>query len=464
MNVISERNNRTILNNICVLLFLFVVFLTPLFALPISGQDIFCLLSFGANGLIFIGGIFFAKKRHAFSLALIYWIFMFFFMYYAPLIQYLLSDFPWHGLLTDDDVLVANGVVFLFNVVFLASGAVAGRVKVEGYNQTKFSGFLSSGFAFQKRGKIVMTLIVTFLTAYSLSRTGLIGIVVARTQAVQAFYSGDNSAIELIVEAIVPSLIAYTVTEATQGMASKKEKWIRFAFLLLCLLICFFPTTIPRYKTAAIYGTIFLVAFPQLKKGSKFFWIFILAMFFLFPLLNSVRRAISLESMQAVFQDGLLSPYLEADYDAYRMLASAIKYVGNNGIVWGSHLLGAILFFVPRTIWPSKPIGSGAMLMQSEFGINAFSNVSCPFIAEGYINFGIVGVIVFALLLGVFINKIDTQYWINTADEYGVVFSPYLYLVFMLFFVLRGDLLSSFAYTCGFMLTGYVLKKIAKYL
>lgn len=464
MNISSDRNNRSIINNLCVLFFLFVVFLTPFFALPLGGKDILCLLSFGANGLVFIGGIFFTQRKHAFSLGLIYWIFMFFFMYYAPLIQYLLSVFPWQGLLTDDDVLATNGVVFLFNAVFAASGVVAARVKVEGYKQTDFSGFLSSGFAFQKKGKIIMTLIVCLLTAYSLSRTGFLGIVVARTQAVQAFYSGDNSAVELIVEAIIPSLIAYTVTEATQGMVSKKEKWIRFAVLLLCLLICFFPTTIPRYKTAAIYGAVFLVLFPQIKKGSKFFWIFILAMFFAFPLLNSVRRAISLESMQAVFQDGLLSPYLEADYDAYRMLASSIKYVGSNGIAWGTQLLGAILFFVPRSIWPSKPVGSGAMLIQSEFGVDTFSNVSCPFIAEGYINFGIVGVIVFAMLLGIFIEKIDTQYWLNTADRYGVVFSPYLYLVFMLFFVLRGDLLSSFAYTCGFMLTGFLLKKIAKHL
>ena len=464
MNLIGTQSKKTFTRNSLVLAFQILIFLLPYFVLGVRGKDIPCIVSFAINGILFLIGIFFAQKKHAFSLSLIYWIFMFFFMYFAPLTQYLLSSFPWSGAVTDEECFLANLLILLFNLCFAVGASLAKRLRVKGRTEKTDGGFFGSGFAFQKKGKIFVTVIVGLLTVYSFSRTGFLGIIVARTQAIQVFYSGNNSAVQLLVDAIIPAFIAYAVAEAAQGMMEKKERWIRFFILSLCLLICFFPTTIPRYKTAAIYGTVFLLIFPRMKKGSNFYWAFVLAMFFAFPLLNSFRRVISLEGVESVFQNGFLSSYVKGDYDAYRMLVSAIRYGRTTGFSWGYQLLGTLLFFVPRSLWPTKPSGSGSVLIQAEFGSSVFSNVSCPFIGEGYVNFGIPGVVLFAVLLGVFIRKVDERYWENAGEGRNIMFSPYLYLLFILFFVLRGDLLSGFAYTCGFMVTGYALKKVSKYL
>jgi hypothetical protein len=145
------------------------------------------------------------------------------------------------------------------------------------------------------------------------------------------------------------------------------------------------------------------------------------------------------------------------------MLVSAIRHSKTYGCTWGGQLLGAILFFVPRSVWPTKPIGSGAMLIKKELGRDAFSNISCPFIAEGMVNFGLIGVALFALFLGTLLTKLDKTYWEHFEKESkAVCFAPYLFLVFMLFFVMRGDLLSSFAYVCGFVATGFLLKPFSK--
>ena len=78
-------------------------------------------------------------------------------------------------------------------------------------------------------------------------------------------------------------------------------------------------------------------------------------------------------------------------------------------------------------------------------------------------NFGIVGVLIFALTLSFLVTKLDSAYW-NNAEKNNRrgLFAPYLFLVFMLFFVMRGDLLSGFAYVCGFVATGFMLKPFLK--
>ena len=180
-------------------------------------------------------------------------------------------------------------------------------------------------------------------------------------------------------------------------------------------------------------------------------------------MLSAFRYVVSPDSFNEIMKVGFFESYTEGDYDAYRMLVSAVRYVLKYGSTLGYQLLGVILFFIPSAIWKTKPIGSGGMLIKSEFGNDVFSNVSCPFVAEGLVNFGIFGIVLFALLLGVFISNMDKKYWNRIYSGNGnLVCSPYLFLVFMLFFVMRGDLLSGFAYVCGFVVTGLILKPFAR--
>lgn len=448
------------LNNFLVLVFLTFLLIVPMTQCGSSKSDLLCILTFCINGLVFAFGIYTAMNKYAISIDLIYWIFMFVFMYFAPMLQYANAQFPWNGQLSDSEILSANIIVLLFNVFYALGKAMARHVRIRRIVTTRHSQFLCQTFTYGKRMRLLFTLLMCLLTAYSVSKTGLLGIVTSRDNAIQAFYSGDNTAVALVVEAIIPAFMAYTVAEAAQGMIKKRENGVRFFLLILCLLICFFPTTLPRYKLAVIYGTILVVLCPWVKKSNNFFWIFALAMFVLFPLLGGARRILELESFKAVFEEGFLGVYLKGDYDAYRMLVSTFRFVDDNGITWGRQLLGVILFFVPRSIWQSKPIGSGATVIQNEFGSSVFSNVSCPIIGEGFINFGLLGVALFGIVIGNLVFKADKLYWENESGD-GFSFSPYLFITFIAFFMLRGDLLSGFAYMAGFIITGYILRGLS---
>lgn len=464
MEDVLKKRSSVKVNSALALIFLIVMFVLPLLQGNIFELDILCVITFIINGAFFVIGTYLTINKYILSIEMIYWIFMFVFMYFAPMIQYQNGEFPWNGQIQTNEILFANFIILLFSTFFLIGKQAFKHLRIKHVLKSDGSIFMCQTFEYSSKLKIIATVLMCILTVYSVYRTGLLGIITSRDSAVKAFYSGNNSAIELIVESIIPAFMAYTVAEAAQCFITKKENGIRFVIVSICLLACFFPTTLPRYKMAVIYGTIFLVLFPWVKKGKRFFWLFAIAMFLAFPLLGGARRVLELNSFKAVFDEGLLNVYLKGDYDAYRMLVSSLRFVKQEGIVYGYQLLGTLLFFIPRSIWPSKPIGSGAMSIQNEFGKGVFSNVSCPFVSEGFINFGLLGVVLFGIWLGYFASKLDKKYWKYNATSKGFSFSPYIFIVFMVFFMLRGDLLSSYAYILGFLVTGYLLRFLSKHL
>ena len=450
-----------IIRSMIIVDFFVILSVIPLGVFDPAGKSIICMLSFYVNALIFALGIVRARQRSAISIELIYWIFMYFFMFFAPLIQYLLNKFPWNGDVSETEIVQANTVVFLFVLLYMLGQQMSKRAVLKMQWKKGKADFLTSDLQFSHRVAAVMTLICCMLAFYALLKAGLHGIVASRSQATKVFYSGSNTTIRLIVESVIPAFMAYVTAESAQKVCNKAENPFRFIVLCLCILICFFPTAIPRYKMATIYGTIAVIAFPQIKKKDRFFWLFVVALFIVFPIFNTFRRELSLDKSLSVFGNGVLSTYTNADYDAYRMLVSCLRYVKDEGCTWGSQALGAFLFFVPRSIWPSKPVGSGSVLIRNEFGNDYFSNVSCPLVAEGYINFGLVGVALFGFLLGLFIEKTDNLYRNNNRNLKND-FSPYYFLVFQMFFLLRGDLMSGIAYTLAFVLMGLILKKVSE--
>ena len=83
-------------------------------------------------------------------------------------------------------------------------------------------------------------------------------------------------------------------------------------------------------------------------------------------------------------------------------------------------------------------------------------NLSCPLPFEGYINFGVIGLIVFAVLIGILFSSLDEYHWkVSTSSEVMSAYYPF-FLGFS-FFAMRGDLMSSFSYTVMFIAAGLVL-------
>lgn len=230
----------------------------------------------------------------------------------------------------------------------------------------------------------------------------------------------------------------------------KRSYKILFLFTLIALLTDF-PTSMARFSVAAMYMPLMLYVFKSLHKKYVFQSFFLGSLFIIFPFLDNFRH---FSTDKKISFSPNLEMFKEGHFDTYQ---SILNVTSHEFITNGNQILGVMFFWFPRSLWHSKPIGSGAFLAKNS-GFT-FTNVSCNFFAEGYINFGIYGAILFSLILGLLMAKLDFLYQNKCYKNQTFIVSYYLLLGF-LFFILRGDLLSSFAYLCGFLSAVKFISKI----
>ncbi len=128
---------------------------------------------------------------------------------------------------------------------------------------------------------------------------------------------------------------------------------------------------------------------------------------FIYPLLSVFKTASGTQS--ASFTSGLKA-FASPDFDGFQQIINTMSYVRSHGYGMGSHVLSALVYFVPRSIWQGK--SEPASLEIAANRDYSFTNLSLPVHAEFYLDFGIAGVIVLAIGLGLLWGRLDER-WIN---------------------------------------------------
>jgi hypothetical protein len=216
-------------------------------------------------------------------------------------------------------------------------------------------------------------------------------------------------------------------------------------YLLVAYL--FFPRLFnSNVKTSLMLFTVMVIGFPLVQVLTHINYGFE-------ELFN--RPSLLLEPIN----NGVLSEgFMSLNYDAFINIGVAMEVVQEKGFSYGYQLLSALLFFVPRTIWPGKPESSGLVLgdyLIENYNFN-FANISNPVVSEGYMNFGVAGVIIMAIALAISVVFFLT--WLNSNDylKQAVAF----YFAIHLLFLLRGDFTNGYSYFVGTFLGLYVVPKI----
>jgi len=181
---------------------------------------------------------------------------------------------------------------------------------------------------------------------------------------------------------------------------------------------------------ATFYLPVLLVNFTKYFVRINYILIYFFGFFFFFPLLNYFRSGINTVDLGFNL---FVSPHL----DAFSNLASIFYH---NVVTNGKQLLGSLLFFIPSTLWKDKITPTGELLAQ--YTNQTHTNVAIPLFAEGYVNFGILGVILLVVLVA-FLNTFMDGVICNSRASIKIIF--YLFLGFE-FYLMRGDLYSTFKY------------------
>jgi len=234
--------------------------------------------------------------------------------------------------------------------------------------------------------------------------------------------------------------------------------WQFFAILLLVLA----KNPIVEHRNgfgASIAAAFFIFLAPYFRKVKTIY----LASIFSFPILFAAGAFLAPHRFkQNSFLEEIFSSYNTVHFDAWANLCAGLAFINEKGFYFGSQVISALFFWVPRSFWKSKGSGTGQdlgdYLMQTEQ--LWFNNISSILPLEGYADFGFLGILLFSFILGKVLFKSDSFLFGSSF----ILKSIGLFLSCSIIFIYRGPLLSSFAFTVGgvlgLLLTHYFIKSV----
>lgn len=242
------------------------------------------------------------------------------------------------------------------------------------------------------------------------------------------------------------------------ALSELKGRFFLKAFLFVAVLIVAFPTGAARFIAASIYIPLLMIMFPFFRRAWVISLFLIASLTTIFPFLNQFRYFSGFEEITLVPD---VSFFLVGHFDAFENFASAYEH---GFISYGWQILGVVAFFVPRAFWASKPFGSGYQLSLEQSYL--FNNISMTFLGEGYVNFGVPGVLVFAITLGFIMARLDSKFAAlrPTGTFVGYDRTVYLFMMAAFFFFLRGDMLSGTSYLVSGFFSAWVVKLTIQFL
>lgn len=387
-----------------------------------------------------------------YSINKIFWIFNLIFFGVVPTYQYRVQHMAWEQHFRAGTFLYANGLLLAgFGAYILVRWMVLKRAANRQPPATAADKAFLSNYYFT--GNIVFIICCTALVLiYGVENLWLRRM--ADSAALQM-----NGTLFLLADKTLRGVVMYFSLLTVWLYRHRYIKLPQLLWILAACIVVNFPLAMPRYLVAALYISLLITAGFRILENRYFFSYTLIALILIaFPLWGITRlyqhdAALLLSNVKVVYTDAVSY----GDFDPYTSLCRTIEYVQAHGLTYGYQLLGVLLFFIPRSLWPGKPIGSGALVYDA-IGVG-FRNIASPFAAEGYINFGIAGVLIFMALLAFIAARYDRfyrHYFIHEKQPLRFMVLFYPVAMIMIFFVLRGDLLSSFAYLTGFFVSGWV--------
>lgn len=405
--------------------------------------DVYVVITFFINGLIIL--FFILKDSKPFSLNKIFWYFNFFFMFLAPLFQYLSDYKMWGFYLNDLDYTKTNIVLMFWFIIY----GIFYNYKIKNKYIKEQKEKIELNLSIKKIYiLIIFSFISLFIMIYFVGFNNL-------------FIRDENSVdigLDFISTIINNCFRIIPVYGLIYAIYYYKEKRTGIKFIILFGIMTFilnYPVSTTRYWSGAVYIGIAIVMFKKYIKDRTFDIGMILVFAILFPIFQLFKWYDISDILNGEATKNLINVYNNADFDAYSMLARAFYYVGENSIVYGKQLLTTIFFFIPRMFWVNKSVPTGELIASSQN--QNFTNLACPVQAEAYVNFGYIGIVFYAIILSIILKKIDNIYW-NKDDKIRYIDYVYPFLLGLLIFLLRGAFHPAMVYIFTFYLPLIIIK------
>ena len=410
-------------------------FAINLLSFDYRGSDFSVVLTFYMIGIFSFYKIVTARKN--ITLQRVFYIFMFIFMFFAPLQQYLSGTILWksNGLVlkyTDDDYLKANCALLLFIFLFEVTYKFSKRNKRK--NQKIYSYTVRSNDSSMFFLSIISLLCCLFL------------LITGNIEGREGLDSENANILSQILNIIRFFPVACFFISICQRQKNERMFSINILFYMIEILIIYFPFngSLSRVLLFGVYLSLMSLFFSHAETKSMYFLLFVVGFFFVFSAFNFFKTN-GLENIRD-FSFGLVD-FNHVDYDAYQMFMATMHYVEDMDVCYGKNILTAIFCLIPRSIWQGKLYPTGSIV--AEYYGTWFTNLSCPWIAECFFAFGWIGIIVGGIFTGWLFKWIDSfDYTLDFVKR-----SVFCIISGLLIYLLRGALLPTVSYTVALMIS-----------
>jgi oligosaccharide repeat unit polymerase len=219
-------------------------------------------------------------------------------------------------------------------------------------------------------------------------------------------------------------------------------------FALMCSVMIFVsPIGIPRSLAGALYIPMLMMVFlPKYYSKYSVLCVILFAVLLAAPVAD-VFRSINHSDDVDLGENFNLAYVFSGHFDAFHNLAQVVELDYSSK---GWQVVGVLLFWVPRAIWEGKPLGTSFDF--ADFAGYGARNISFTLPAEFYVDYGVCGIIVGMFLVGMLYRQMDVL--LSSRQEPGSIASyvfaiSHFELSVLGLYLIRGSVLSSFAYTVG---------------
>lgn len=283
------------------------------------------------------------------------------------------------------------------------------------------------------------------LSAYYLNAVGPGAILSSRDAAYEARSAawGDPA-----VRSIVYALATYPLLVGVGALAQLRRRALgsqrrrltwAVALAVAVLAVVVNPVSSARYTlgTVCFAVAVYLGALATPARTRMTMLAALGGFVFLFPLADAFRRPEGVDVARAGFFEEYAG---NPDYDSFWQVANAWSFTVDGLVEPGRQALGVVLFWVPRALWPDKPVDTGILLAQ--YRGYTVENLSAPMWAELLVNGGLLGVGLGFLAAGALLHHLDGRLppAFEGAGFYaivGAIFPVYMTIL------LRGSLLQA---------------------
>ncbi|MET3386277.1 MULTISPECIES: O-antigen polymerase [Rahnella] len=332
-------------------------------------------------------------------------IFLVWFFVFPSYLQYVNNIFPWNNYPLHKEISFVNYITCLFSIFLFLGYSIS-------YKKNSISD-CNENNKFDLRIDAKTNVVAFLLMIPSMLFISIVGI--------SSFFMGRSVISDLVYsDGFLPMLYALSKFCAFGILVVYLCFWVNrvqnvdksfgkfsYCIFIICIVINLIinsPLSSPRFHFLSMAIAI-AVVFNKMKSRLSLAVLFIASPIFLFILFPLVKHLGESSNNYNTYD---LSDYVVKglDFDSFQQLVNIVRFVSDTGYSWGVNFIAGISFFIPRSLWESKPTNLG--MLAAEHQGYFYTNLSAPLVGELYYAGDMIFVILGALIIGVITGRADS--------------------------------------------------------